>query len=246
MYAKIFKQEQITSGLSKSTKKRNFKNTLADNGSVKFDDVRIHYASLPLSHDLMPSYAHHSYKDKPIQLKLKVKNLYGNDDCDIRDLDDITGEVYYGELEEIASESEVKEKITELIRDKELHSFESNYDLKDYLCEYFSTKSSGETVSDETVEETPSAPDLYRGRLSDHPKYHDGIKRKILRTIPIRNLQKLLRNNKQDNFDFYICHGQQLYVSDNGSTKAEKDTGYDIIVYNDGNCEIYKRVSGSP
>ena len=245
MYANIYKQKQITSNLFKSIRKRNTKNTLADNHSVKFDDVRIHYTSLPPSHALVPSFAHHSYKDNPIQLKLKINNLTENSDCefDIDDLDDIMREVYYCELEKIASESVVREKIAELIQDDKLHLFEYDYELKDYLCEYFSPRSPNATISDESREEIPSDPDLYTGRLSDHPNYHRDIKPQILANIPIRHLRSLLRNNRQTNFDFYICHGQQLYVSDNSSRKAEMDTGYNIVVYQDGTCKITKRDS---
>lgn len=243
MYAKIYKQKQITSNLFKSTRKRNTKNTLADNHSVKFDDVRIHYASLPPSHTMIPSFLHHSYKDNPIQLKLQINNLTENSDYefDIDDLDDIMHEVYYCELEEIASESEVREKIAELIRDNELHLFEYDYELKAYLCEYFSTQSSNVTISDESREEIPSDPDLYTGILSEHPKYHRYIKPKIMRATGTSYLQRLLRNNRQTNFDFYIRNKQQLYVSDNRSKKAEIDTGYDIVVYQDGTCEITER-----
>ncbi len=245
MYSKIYKQEQITSNSLKNTRKRNPKNTLTDNHSVKFDDVRIHYTSLPPSRAPMPSVMH---EDNPIQLKLKVNDLIEEkEDSDslfgIEDLDYIMQEVYYGELEEIASKSDVEERITWMITDGMLHEFEHYYNLTDYLLEYFTERSLNTTMSGESEEK--SSPDLYTGVLSEHPMYHRVIKPKIMENIPKKHLQKLLRNKKQKNFDFYICNKHQLYVSNNGSTKAEIDTGYNIVVYQNGNCEIFPRQSDS-
>ncbi len=181
----------------------------------------------------------HVNKPYVIQRTLKVNEVQGNPEITIEDLDDLMEEIYYGELEKIDREK-VKSKIIELIQSGEDKSFEKLFELKDYLVDYFFEQSSKESVSDEPVAKEPF---IYTGILSMHPYYHRKIKPAILHAINIQKLQKLLRNKNQTNFDFYIQNKTQIWVSNNGSRKAEKDTGYDIIFDSLKSFRIVKRAS---
>ncbi len=246
MYAEEYKQ--TTSNLSKHAAEKHRKNALSNNysaNSAHFDDMRIHYSPSPSSYARTSLFPLPSYKQGTVQMKLKITKLAAdpNYEFTIDDLDGIIGEVYYGELADVASENEIRAKITELIQDDSLHSFENDYDLKDRLYEFFWEQASGGTVSDESAEDMPP---IYTGLLHEHPLYHRSIKPYILSHISLEHLQTLLKNKKQKNFDFYIRRGHQLYVSDNHSKSAEFDTGYDIIVYENGECTITERKTDTP
>ncbi len=96
-------------------------------------------------------------------------------------------------------------------------------------------------LSDDELKNTESAP--YTGVLSKHPAYHRIIKPRILRTIPQDVLKRFARNKRARNFNFYICKGQQLWISNNDSARADKDTGYDIIFDSYSDFRIIKRNS---
>lgn len=241
MFAEKYKQ--TTSNLSKHTAKKYSKNALSNNyssNSAHFDDMRIHYSPSPSSYARTSLFPSPSYQQGTVQMKLKITNLAADPDYEftVDDLDGIMENVYYGELADAASEEEVRAKITEFIQDDSLHSFVNDYDLKDYLYEYFLKQASGETVSDESAEDMPP---IYTGLLHEYPRYHHGLKDYILAHISRKHLRGFFKSKKQKNFDFYIRRGHQLYVSDNRSKSAEFDTGYDIIVYENGKCTITER-----
>lgn len=236
MYAEKCKRD--TPYPAKCAVKKPLKATPADNCTASFDDIKIHYTAASSAHNS----SCFSDMQGAVQMKLKISNLTEDpdDELSVDDVDDIVEAVYYGPLEDAASKDEVKTKIKELIEDAELHSFEHDYDLNDALYDFFmkahDEESHEEEISDESEEEGPA---IYTGVLSEHPDYHRKIKPQILASIPVKYLQRLMRSKGQTNFDFHMCRGR-LYVSGNHSKAAEKDTGYDITVYQDGTCKIIK------
>lgn len=132
-------------------------------------------------------------------------------------------------------------KIRELIQDDETHSFEDDYDLKDYLLEIIEDQ----PLESELSDALPEGISGYTGVLSKNPVFHGdgGIKERLLKTLGVKKLAKLLRKKGQKNFDFYMCRGQEIWVSDNQSTKPERDTEYDIIFHSETCYEIVKRDS---
>ncbi len=245
MYTEKYKK--TTSDSSANRMKKPLQNAQIKNSAKNFYDVKMQYKPTRFPPIQTSFSVQHTNKPYVIQRVLKQVDPSNEEVFTTDKLSDIMEEVYYAELEDIADRNAVELKIKELIESAEVFSFRYFYELKDYLYGYFSvqsSKKSSEESLEESLEETPYV--FTRPRpLSQYPNYHRNIKKKIVSTITSRALRHLLRKSGQTNFDFYIKNEKEIWVSDNHSKKAEKDTGYDIIFHTETDFEVIKRDSSA-